>query len=200
MCGVRRMRHQAGEEKNLNRYSLLLTLTSDERTNERFFPLISRDRGNAFATQDAPCHRRSRSDRNSITKLFSRPAPIPVDKFPQCGLRAHRATDPIARPSCNREKGAARGESVLIPRVGWDGSDGIERLASNFGWNNFCNIFLLKKKKKIRYISIFCVFTFVFGYFYFIVFFFIIISFNKDWKRVNSKNDSLNLEIRSIGI
>lgn len=139
------MRHQAGEEKNLNRYSLLLTLTSDERTNERFFPLISRDRGNAFATQDAPCHRRSRSDRNSITKLFSRPAPIPVDKFPQCGLRAHRATDPIARPSCNREKGAARGESVLIPRVGWDGSDGIERLASNFGWNNFCSIFLYRK-------------------------------------------------------
>lgn len=131
----------------------LLTLTytyfgrTNERTNERFFPLISRDRGNAFATQDAPCHRRSRSDRNSITKLFSRPAPIPVDKFPQCGLRAHRATDPIARPSCNREKGAARGESVLIPRVGWDSSDGIERLASNFGWNNFCNIFLLKKKK-----------------------------------------------------
>lgn len=56
------------------------------------------------------------------------------------------------------------------------------------------------KLLQIRYISIFCVFTFVFGYFYFIVFFFIIISFNKDWKRINSKNDSLNLEIRSIGI
>lgn len=126
-------------------HSYLHLLRTNERTNERFFPLISRDRGNAFATQDAPCHRRSRSDRNSITKLFSRPAPIPVDKFPQCGLRAHRATDPIARPSCNREKGAARGESVLIPRVGWDGSDGIERLASNFGWNNFCSIFLYRK-------------------------------------------------------
>lgn len=60
--------------------------------------------------------------------------------WPACG---HRATDPIARPSCNREKGAARGESVLVPRVGWDSSDGIERLASNFGWNNFCNIFYI---------------------------------------------------------
>lgn len=85
--------------------------------------------------------------------------------WPACG---HRATDPIARPSCNREKGAARGESVLVPRVGWDSSDGIERLASNFGWNNFCNIFNIENLFGFFSNShIFYVFTFVFGYFMF---------------------------------
>lgn len=93
--------------------------------------------------------------------------------WPACG---HRATDPIARPSCNREKGAARGESVLVPRVGWDSSDGIERLASNFGWNNFCNIFYIGNL--FGFFAYFLCFYFCIWLFHV---FFMIISFdNKD--------------------
>lgn len=117
VCRARRMRHEGGEEfKPL----LTLTYTYFGRTNERTNGSLLWSRG-IVATLSQRRMRRATGVRDAIEIQLQNyfrgldPRGQISTVWPACG---HRATDPIARPSCNREKGTARGESVLIPRVG----------------------------------------------------------------------------------
>lgn len=179
------------EEKNLNRYSLLLTLTSDERTNERFSPLISRDRSNAFATQDAPCHRRPRCDWNSITKLFSRPR-SPWTNFHSVacvraqghGSHCQTILQPRERHSSRRKCSYPASRIVAMGSSVSRAMDGTIFII--FFISEICLVFSFFKKKwnfcKFT-ASVFSVFTFVFDYFilwFFLWLFLLIISIEEE--------------------